>query len=812
MMEKLIFSKRLLEKAEQLRRSSVSVLEAPAGYGKTTAVTWALEGAETALWYTGVENLPDTSFYWFVRQMAAVDERTVRRIETLGFLNRSNAPLAAQALLELRVSRPMTLIFDNFQFATDNWPPQIIDALVKRPADGLHIIFIAQNLGRLRAVFEALEGAVCFLRAGDLLLAQEDVCAFARRRGGTLTAAQAGAIVRSTGGWPAAVALCLEADGATGEMDELLYRLFWMRMDAGQRTALLRLSLFDCITPDMIDRLVPPGTLPEGGREELFRRTPLVRQDAMRRRYYPHELLLRFLRERLAETEGPLRREIYRRAGQWYRDNGITRWAVDCFFRAEDDEGILSCRLVGLIGECFGETSYTALARMVLRRCPEEVQRRYPLSLLRLCYALYGGCEFAEFARQMTRIRELLADSGAHYLGEWELLDALAFFPDLDGMDAAYARAEKLLTHDSELFIPEEPFFFGCTSMWYLFYAEPGQMMTTADRLAQVLKRYDRLTNGHAAGAEELYRGEAYSVQGRFEESDIQAYQAAFLSEQAHNASATYGAALLLGINAIYRSDMAGLQKAVDYLENKARSYAFLRGTAIGRYMVETVRGYLLGLMMETGRSALWTQGGADTLADLTFTNFMIKTCRITDLLLKKEYQRAIASVEASLALDTRLISAAARNFMYCGLALCYLATGRLGKAAEWLNRSLTIAEQDKNYSFIACFRKYFQALFLMPSIAARHGETIREIKALAIHYTRADESRIFAMLDDVPELKEALTDREREVAQLAAGGMRNSEIAETLHISENTVKHHLKNAFQKMNIDRRSRLIEMLR
>ena len=272
------------------------------------------------------------------------------------------------------------------------------------------------------------------------------------------------------------------------------------------------------------------------------------------------------------------------------------------------------------------------------------------------------------------------------------------------------------------------------------------------------------------------------------------------------------GAALLLGINAIYRSDMAGLQKAVDYLENKARSYAFLRGTAIGRYMVETVRGYLLGLMMETGRSALWTQGGADTLADLTFTNFMIKTCRITDLLLKKEYQRAIASVEASLALDTRLISAAARNFMYCGLALCYLATGRLGKAAEWLNRSLTIAEQDKNYSFIACFRKYFQALFLMPSIAARHGEAIREIKALAIHYTRADESRIFAMLDDVPELKEALTDRERQVAQLAAGGMRNSEIAETLHISENTVKHHLKNAFQKMNIDRRSRLIEMLR
>ena len=60
--------------------------------------------------------------------------------------------------------------------------------------------------------------------------------------------------------------------------------------------------------------------------------------------------------------------------------------------------------------------------------------------------------------------------------------------------------------------------------------------------------------------------------------------------------------------------------------------------------------------------------------------------------------------------------------------------------------------------------------------------------------------------------MKEGLTDREREVAELAARGLRNHEIAGELHISENTVKHHLKNAFQKMNIDRRSRLIEMLR
>ena len=812
-MNEHIFSGRLLRKLTQMRRSRLSVLEAPAGYGKTTAVSFALRDQDAVAWYTGVENLPDTSFYWFVRQLAAIDERFVRRIDALGFINRSNAGLAARVLTELRVEKPLTLVFDNFQFAAANWPPQLIDALAKRPADGLHIILITQNLGRLRPVIEALEGSVCFLGAGDLLLGQADLCDFAARSGHPLTDAQAAQIIASTGGWPAAVSLCLAADGVAGELDDLLYRIFWKRMDEPQRAALLRLCLFDCITPAMLERLLPEGALGGMSKEELLRRTPLVREDAVRERYYPHELLLRFLRARLAETDGALRREIYAQAGAWYRDRGTTKAAVTCFYHAEDDEGILSCRLVGLITEHFDGVSYTELAKTVLRRCPMDIRRRYPLSLLRLCYALYAGCEFAEFSTQMKDLRALLEELGdQNWLGEWELLDALESFPDLGGMDAAYARAEKLLTRDSKLFIPEEPVFFGCSSMWYLFYAEPGQMMSTAERLSVVLGRYNRLTNGHAAGMAEIYRGEAYSVQGRFEESDIQAYQAAFLSEQAQNASATYGAALLLGINAIYRADMAGLQKAVEYLENKAQGYAFLHGTSLGANMTETVRGYLLGLMMETNRSARWAQGEADSLSDLTFTNFMIKTCRITDLLLKREYQRAIASVEASLELDQRLISAAARNFMYCGLALSYLAIGQLGKAAQWLDRSLTIAEQDKNYSFLACFRKYFQVLFLLPSIASGHAQAIREIKALGIHYTRADESRIFAMLDEVPELKETLTDREREVAELAARGMRNHEIAQLLHISENTVKHHLKNAFQKMNIDRRSRLIEMLR
>lgn len=199
-MERRIFSARLLEKLAKMRSSRLSVLEAPAGYGKTTAVSHALEGVETVRWYTGVEHLPDTSFYWFIQQLGNEDERTFRRMESISFLNRSNAAQAARILGDVRVERPVTLVFDNFQFAADNWPPQVIDALAKRAEDGLHLIFIAQNLGRLRPVFEAQEGGVCFLREKDLLLTQEDICGLARQGGMSLTRQQAKEVIRGTGG------------------------------------------------------------------------------------------------------------------------------------------------------------------------------------------------------------------------------------------------------------------------------------------------------------------------------------------------------------------------------------------------------------------------------------------------------------------------------------------------------------------------------------------------------------------------------------------------------------------------------------
>lgn len=61
-----------------------------------------------------------------------------------------------------------------------------------------------------------------------------------------------------------------------------------------------------------------------------------------------------------------------------------------------------------------------------------------------------------------------------------------------------------------------------------------------------------------------------------------------------------------------------------------------------------------------------------------------------------------------------------------------------------------------------------------------------------------------------MPKLKPestTLTLRERQVVQLVADGERNKDIAETLGISEETVKRHVCNAMDKRGVDSRVKL-----
>ncbi|GEM_PF-4045693 len=54
----------------------------------------------------------------------------------------------------------------------------------------------------------------------------------------------------------------------------------------------------------------------------------------------------------------------------------------------------------------------------------------------------------------------------------------------------------------------------------------------------------------------------------------------------------------------------------------------------------------------------------------------------------------------------------------------------------------------------------------------------------------------------------EQLTPRERQMLRLIASGLTNKEIAESLYLSDNSVKSYVRNAYRKIGVNTRSRAV----
>ena len=77
---------------------------------------------------------------------------------------------------------------------------------------------------------------------------------------------------------------------------------------------------------------------------------------------------------------------------------------------------------------------------------------------------------------------------------------------------------------------------------------------------------------------------------------------------------------------------------------------------------------------------------------------------------------------------------------------------------------------------------------------------------------TRQTTTRLMKGLADLSpqraEPAESLTEREIELLRLVAEGMSNKAIAQTLSISENTVKYHMRNILQKLGVQNRTEAV----
>ncbi|NLD33930.1 MAG: helix-turn-helix transcriptional regulator [Clostridiales bacterium] len=118
------------------------------------------------------------------------------------------------------------------------------------------------------------------------------------------------------------------------------------------------------------------------------------------------------------------------------------------------------------------------------------------------------------------------------------------------------------------------------------------------------------------------------------------------------------------------------------------------------------------------------------------------------------------------------------------------------------------MSHQDRLLIMYVNHRESLRPLLSHPGLR-KYQEFIREIYSEGGAPAAGKQPK--QVLAQDTEMPGSLTPRELEVAELAAKGLRNAEIAERLVVTQSTVKKHLQRIFHKLDIDRRSRLIERL-
>ena len=354
----------LLAQLDACRESALTILSAPAGYGKTTLLAaWLAERAGpqpsalspqpfTVAWLAlDADDAEPARFWAYV--LAALRRALPGLPGDLAAPLRAPQPnlsAAVTALANALAALPaeVVLVLDDYHTITSLEVHRSLAALLERRPPGLHLMLAGRAdpplpLARLRA-----QGLVSTLRAADLRFSRDEAAAFLTGTMGLALDAEAVAALEGyTEGWPAGLQLAAlwlrdHPEAAEGGLAALAaedrYLVEFLAEEVLQRQSpelqrfLLDTALLDRLCPELCDYVTadarrpgdegPPVILRPSAAilEELERRNLfVVPLDAGRAWYRYHNLFADTLRRQLGRQLGQAAvARLHRRAAGWF--------------------------------------------------------------------------------------------------------------------------------------------------------------------------------------------------------------------------------------------------------------------------------------------------------------------------------------------------------------------------------------------------------------------------------------------------------------------------------------------------------------
>ncbi len=861
---KMVPRTRLNESLRQALLVPLTLVSAPPGFGKTTAAVTAVRAlqagdGELALAWLSLDT-HDNEPLRFWRYVFAALDAAVPGLGAPGFnaLVQSQPPPVQALLPELLntvANHPQEhlLVLDDYFFIEQ---PEIHDDLtfiLENAPPNLHVLLATRAdpplpLHRLRA-----RGLLAEIRAADLRFDRAEIAAFLNEiMALALDDDEIASLARQTDGWAAGLqlaGLALQGAAADGQARHALierlahnnrYILEYLTEEVlaqqplDAQHFLLQTAVLDYLCAPLCNA-VTQGERSRELLESLVQRnlfvmatgSPLPGDDDLRWYRY-HPLFADLLRGQIQQQQPDLLPVLHQRAAEWYETRGALDTAIEHALKAADHE-----RVARLLEDHAGRVIMQGRIQTVgrwLQRLPEDRWRALPRTNLAFAWALlmrgrYGDIEpyllraeagipenDRELRAEFHALRAALADTQAdatnaliharHALNQvaadnlriqamayTALGGALRTMGDVDGAIAAYERGIPLC-QAAKMPLPEL-LSRAHLSFLYMLQGRLRQAEATARPALEPAVQHP------VAGAAHAALGEILLEWNRIDEAAKHIEHSVALAEKTgHNAALVRG---LTGLARLCRAqgNQTGALAALD-----RAAALILHG--VPRWVEPLLVAERVNLLLDQGALAaaerLCETHILDSSAGGGHVSEALPLAQARVLCHRREWTQAQTLLDAVLA-EAR-------------------TGGRQGRVIEAL--LLRAVVQDEQGAASAARRDVQQALELAadegyvrvfvdvgPQLARLLAQIDDEYaRHLLAAFPDAEQARAVEAVD----LPEPLTDRELDVLRLMAQGLTYQAIADSLVLSINTVRYHVKGIYSKLHVETRTAAIEQAR
>jgi LuxR family transcriptional regulator, maltose regulon positive regulatory protein len=442
---------RLLRRLQQAYTSTLTLLSAPAGFGKTTLLAqWLTESRIPIAWLSleSQDNEPTRFLSYLIAALQTLDPHLGSRARSLLFSPPFSQAVPLEAILTVltndlaqQETRDLFLVLDDYHVLTARPIQRIMTFLVEHCPPPLHLILATRAdpplpLARLRAQgqltelrasqfqFELSEASAFLSEVMALNLSSESIVALQERTEGWIAGLHLAAL--SLQGRGEVEAFLTDFTGSHRHIADYLVEEVLARQSEEVQSFLLSTSMLEHLCGPLCDAVANRNgseiLLAELERANLF----LVPLDEQRHWYRYHRLFADLLRARVRGRFGPEgMAALSLRASEWYEQNGFPMEAVEAALAANDAERAADL-LEPLSIVMVLRLQHATLQRWV-EQLPREVWFNRPILCSRYAIALFIMGPADAYAVPLQQAEKLLRAAGNdHELGRVYMVRALA--------------------------------------------------------------------------------------------------------------------------------------------------------------------------------------------------------------------------------------------------------------------------------------------------------------------------------------------------------------------------------------------------